>query len=286
MFRWGMLSGEKGACQGLLRQLRRRCGGPLLFAGLLALGTPPVLAHDLKALASRLVLPEPGGKTTIYLSWGHRLPIDELLDANSLSRYELLAPTGKPLPLAKSGLSLQLQVVELPAAGVYQVLAERKPGVFTFVFDEEGNRLLKRGPKSAVQGGQIDYALRSLQTAKALIVVGSASEPVKAAGLPVEIVPQEGPAQWRCGAALHVQVLLEGKPLPGAELLARYVGFKPDQAWCYGTTSNRQGIAEFRPSQPGTWVLKAHSRRLAQEAQRSEYDWESFSTTLTLEVQP
>jgi hypothetical protein len=49
-------------------------------------------AHEIKALASQLVVEKPGAKTTIYLSWGHRLPVDDLIDAATLERYDLLTP--------------------------------------------------------------------------------------------------------------------------------------------------------------------------------------------------
>jgi uncharacterized GH25 family protein len=261
----------------------------ILCATLVALASVATgaYAHEVKALASYLALEKPGGKTTIYLSWGHRLPVDDLIDAQSLERYDLVAPGGTVAPLKKVDVSLQTNVVELKESGVHQVLVSRKAGVYTFVFDGEGERQLKRGPKTAVKEGKIDYGQRSLQTAKALIVVGPASsEPVKPAGLPVEIVPLEGPARWTKGAALHFQVLLEGKPLSGADLTARYVGYKPDSAWCYATTTNGDGVALVCPTCPGTWVLKVNTKRLTNGGTREQYDFESFTTTLTLEIQP
>ncbi len=260
---------------------------PLALAPLFILLSNCCSAHEIKALASNLAVEKPGGKTTIYLSWGHRLPVDDLIDAATLDRYDLMAPGGAAAPLKKADLSLQANVVTLKDTGTYQVLVGRKAGIYTHVFDAEGNRLLKRGPKSAVKDGKIDYALRSQQYAKALIVVGSAStEPVKAVGLPIEIVPLDGPAAWKCGQTLRFGVLLKGKPLSAAAVTARYVGFKPDSGWCYATTTNRDGEARVRPSQPGTWVLKVNTRLLATGSDRDEYDYDSFTATLTLEIQP
>jgi uncharacterized GH25 family protein len=244
-------------------------------------------AHEIKALASQLAVEKPGAKTTVYLSWGHRLPVDDLIDGATLERYDLLTPSGTVAPLKRAELSLQTNVVELKDAGTYQVLVGRKAGIYTYILDEDGSRVLKRGPKSAVKDGQIDYALRSQQYAKAVIVVGRPSvEPIKAAGLPIEIVPLDGPAAWKCGKDLRFRALLKSKPLSAAELTARYVGFKPDSAWCYATTTNRDGEASVRPSQAGTWVLKVNTRLLATGADRQEYDYDSFTATLTLEIQP
>ena len=244
-------------------------------------------SHEIKALASQLAVEKPGSKTTIYLSWGHRLPVDDLIDGATLERYDLMAPDGAVAPLKREDLSLQANVVTLKDVGTYQVLVGRKAGIYTYVFDAEGNRLLKRSPKNVVKEGKIDYALRSQQYAKALIVVGAPSaEPIKPAGLPIEIVPLDGPVAWKSKAKLRFRVLLQGKPLSGAEVTARYVGFKPDNGWCYATTTNRDGEADVPPCQGGTWVLKVRSRELAREAAREQYDFDSYTATLTLEIQP
>ena len=244
-------------------------------------------AHEIKALASQLAVEKSGTKTTIYLSWGHRLPIDDLIDGTTLERYDLLTPSGAVAPLKRGDLSLQTNVVELKDAGTYQVLVGRKAGIYTYVLDEDGSRVLKRGPKTAVKEGQIDYALRSQQYAKALIVVGAPSaEPIKAAGLPVELVPLDAPSAWKNGATLRYRVMLHGKPLSAAEVTARYVGFKPDNGWCYATTTNRDGEVCVRPCQGGIWVLKVNSRLLARDAAREQYDFDSYTATLTLEIQP
>jgi uncharacterized GH25 family protein len=258
-----------------------------LAVAILALTAALSRAHEIKVLASQLALDKPGGKTTIYLAWGHRLPVDDLVDADSLDRYDLLSPAGQVTPLKKADLSLQTNVVELKDAGIYQVLVGRKAGTYTYVFDEDGNHVLKRGAKTAVKEGKIDYALRSQQHAKAMIVVGTASPtPVKAAGLPFEIVPLDAPAAWRSGKPLQFQVLLNGKPLSAAEVTARYVGYKPDNAWCYATTTNRDGVAGVCPGQAGTWVLKVSTRQLTTGATREQYDFESYIATLALEIQP
>ena len=244
-------------------------------------------AHEIKVLASQLIVEKEDGKSTIYLSWGHRLPVDDLVDADSIARYEVLTPGGAASKLKKADLGLQTNVVELKEAGVHQAVVERKGSVYTYVFDGEGVRQLKRGPKTAVKEGKIDFATRSIQSGKALIVVGKPSkDAVKPLHLPLEIVPLDGPADWTKDKDLRFQVLLEDKPVTGVELTARYVGFKPDNAWCYATASNREGIATVRPSQCGIWVLKVNHKRPARSSDREQFDQESFATTLTLEIRP
>jgi len=248
----------------------------------------PLPAHEIKVLASNQAVAEPGGKTTVYLSWGHRVPVDDLVDAATLARYDLVGPTGTATALKAADQSLQANVVELKDAGLHQAVAARKASVFTYVLDEDGARQLKRGPKSAHVGAKIDSASKSVQCAKALIVVGKPTDAAPTpVGLPIEVVPLDGPARWTTAAGtLRFRVLLDGKPLPSADVVARPVGFKPDDAWSYATTSNRQGEFAVTPSQAGTWVVKVQAKRPAPAAARDEYDTESFTATLSLEVAP
>jgi len=259
-----------------------RLGGVL--AGLLCMSTF-AKAHDLKVLASKMTLAEGTGKTTVYLSWGHRLPVDDLVDPASLERYEWIAPDGTKTEMTKSELSLQSNSCEIKSAGVHQAVACRKAAIFTYVIGDDGARVMKRGPKSAITEGKIDTAMRSVQCAKALVVAGPVKEPVKALGLPIEITPLDVPSEWASGKNLKFQVMVDGKPLPSAEIVARYVGFKPENAWNYATTTNREGIATIRASQAGTWVLKATHKRPAPQAQQKEYDTDSFIGTLSIELE-
>ncbi len=253
-----------------------------LFAGAASLS-----AHELKALASHLLVTKAGEKTTVYLSWGHTLPVDELVDAESVERYELLLPAGKATPLQAAGRSLQTNVVELAEEGVAQVVVGRKPAVLTYVVDAEGNRVLKRGPKSAVTAGKIDYGMRSQQFAKALIVTGPPKgEAVRPVGQALEIVPADGPAQWRAGGELRFLVLLHGKPAASEQVLATYVGHRPDHAWPLAATTDRKGVATVRPDRAGTWVFKAQVRKPADGSVREQYDYEAYTATLALEIRP
>jgi uncharacterized GH25 family protein len=241
-------------------------------------------AHELKVFASKLAVDRAGVKTTVYLSWGERIPVDDPIDGATLERYEWLAPDGKVTPLKTTGVSLQTNVEQLRSAGLHEIVVAKKPTVYTFYFDKNGKRLLKHSPKTEIKEGRIDYAGRSVQSGKAFVVVGPCKRPPKAAGLTMEIVPLDPPTQWVAGNNLHFQVLLEGKPISFVNVLARYVGFTPDDAWCYATDTNREGIAHLRPSHPGTWVILVRYKRPTSGPIHDQYDFDSFMTTLTFEV--
>jgi uncharacterized GH25 family protein len=247
----------------------------------------PVCAHDLKVFASRQEILEPGGKITVYLGWGHRVPVDEFTDAAAIERYELIAPDGAAKTLEKNGLSLQANAIAIGKPGVHEIVACRKPSIYTYVLDGEGERQLKRGPKVDHVGANIESAKRYRQCAKALIVVGERdSAAPQAVGLPLEIIPLDGPDKWTANADVRFQVLENGKPARSAEVQARSIGFKPDNAWCYATQADRDGEFTIRPAQDGVWIVKATVERLTQGATREQYDFESLTATLTLDVRP
>jgi uncharacterized GH25 family protein len=244
-------------------------------------------AHEIKAFASRQTLPDGGGKTTVFLSWGHRVPVDELVDAAPIERYDLIAPNGTVAALKKDGVSLQANAVEVKDTGVHSVIVTRKPSMYTYVLGDGDERQLKRGPKTEHAGVKVESGTKYLQAGKALIVVGKPGDAVpKPFGLPVEITPLDGPAKWVAGKDVRFQILLDGKPVPVAEVHARSVGFKPDDAWNFATESDRKGEFVVRPDKAGTWVVKVTVKKLTQGKTRDEYDFESFTATLTLEVFP
>jgi hypothetical protein len=70
-------------------------------------------AHEIKVLASCLMLPQAGEKATVFLSWGHRLPVDGLVDGKSIERYEAIGPSGIAQRLKLDNLSLQANSVEI-----------------------------------------------------------------------------------------------------------------------------------------------------------------------------
>ncbi len=261
---------------------------PLLAALLAVLvGASEVEGHELRAVANPFSVSRPAESATVRLSWGHSLADDNVLDAETLQRYTLISPGGVSTPLHAAGLATHVNRVRLTEPGVYQVAAARHAGVVTFVFDAEGNRLFRRGSKSDVTEGRIDFAQRSRHAAKALIVVGP-PEPaaIEPAGLPVEIVPLDGPDHWRAGREMRFRVLVEGEPAAGELLLATYAGFAPEEAWCYAIATDREGIATVRPQQAGLWTLMVRSRQLASGETREEYDFDSYTGTLTLEIRP
>ena len=118
--------------------------------------------------------------------------------------------------------------------------------------------------------------------AKAFVRVGAGEgdaswrEPV---GMALEIVPESDPTALRGGVSLSVRVLDGGKPASGFPLAAVFAG-SPGRTLA---RTDADGRARFVLDQPGPWLLAG--TKLSRSA-RSDADWESDFTTLTLSVAP
>jgi uncharacterized GH25 family protein len=243
-------------------------------------------AHEIKVLASNPT-PAPSGKTTIYLGWGHRLPVDDLVEAATIDRYEIIAPDGKATPLKKDGLSLQANVFSFAGEGVHQAVVVRKPSVHTYVVDADGTKQLKRGPKSQYARMKIDSSMRSAQFGKAIIQVGKAgNDATKALGHDLEIVPHAPAANWKTNAATQFRVLFQGKPLPQAKVTMHFVSSRPESENQEPATADGEGAVLLRLTEPGIWMIRAQHRQDAPASLRDQFDTDSYTATLTLFVRP
>ncbi len=243
-------------------------------------------AHDLRVLVSRMEA-APGEDDTVYVSYGHALPVDQPIDADWLQDYHVKTPSGSVLTMVKEGVTLQSNVIHVEEQGCYQAVATQKPAVWTEVVDAKGVHTHVRAAKATVKEGTAESAMLIKKYAKALLISGpQTTSPLEALGHELEIVPAEASAEWKAGRDLHFKVLYRGKPLGSADLVATYIGFKPDAAWCYATTGDAKGQATVRPQQAGTWVLRVKTTRPAARDKQEEYDNEVVTATLVLEIRP
>jgi uncharacterized GH25 family protein len=243
-------------------------------------------AHDLRILVARMMA-APGQDDTVYVSYGHVLPVDQPIDADWLQDYFVKTPSGSILTMVKEGISLQSNVIHVEELGLYQAVATQKPAVWTEVVDTKGVHTHVRSAKKSIKEGTAEHAMLIKKYAKAMLVSGSQStSPPEALGHELEIVPVEPSNDWKAGHDLKFKLLYRGKPLPSADLVATYIGFKPDAAWCYATTGDAKGVATVRPQQAGTWVLRVKTTRGAARDKQEEYDEEVVTATLVLEINP
>jgi hypothetical protein len=112
---------------------------------------------------------------------------------------------------------------------------------------------------------------------KSIVLAGAPNDGYKrVAGLTLEIVPEKDPSQLKSGETLPVRVLFKGKPAANLQLFAAKAGAANKNV---GKTDANGRVSV--PISKGRWRL--HSI-LMERITASDADWESFWTTLTLEI--
>jgi uncharacterized GH25 family protein len=231
---------------------------------------------------------KPGSKATVYLAWGHALPVDELIDGKNLEGYQVHAPSGTTTPLKVDDRSLQANEVTFDQEGVYQFAAALKPLVYSVVKGSDGKTTFLRVPKSEVKlepGSQIETSVRSEMFAKAIAVVGEdgGKAPAKL-GHTLEIVPLTEAGKLRLDETARFQVIFRGRPLAGAKVYATCVAMSPDGAPTSTLETDAEGVVELMPSDAGTWVLGVGHNLPSSGEASAHYDKESYWASLTIGV--
>ncbi|WP_339137721.1 MAG: DUF4198 domain-containing protein [Candidatus Electrothrix sp. GW3-4] len=221
-----------------------------------------------------------GGTPHISIGWGHRYPLGRFLRQEDLENMSLRGPGGYEISL-KASNSMEFEPEEaLSTPGTYTVAAQRKTGFYTKT-TEGGKRQSKEGLSNVL------HCSRSHMTMKALLTVGETEEAealnTTPVGHPLEIIPQASPASLRAGDYFPVLLLLYGKPYQG-KLFATYMGFSTEKdVFAYTAKTDKKGMGKIRILQPGVWLIKAEYQEPYSDQQVC--DVESFSATLTLEIQ-
>src|SRR5262245_25693802 len=79
-------------------------------------------SHDLRVMGGKNA--KVGDDVTIFITYAHTEPVDEVVDSRQLENYLLVSPSSSKLPLDKrKGASLHDATVKLEEKGVYQALA-------------------------------------------------------------------------------------------------------------------------------------------------------------------
>ena len=204
---------------------------------------------------------ETSKSTNVFLGWGHDFPVQDFLKTSHLEDYYFVTPKGKKkslTPIAQEGfLEAEMRCAK---EGTYLVVANKK---------------------AYTRGGVTRIAF-----AKAVINVnnkaGDISKPV---GQQLEIIPLKNPGSLKMGDYLPVKVLLNGKPLPYAEVHATYVGFSTNRASAYGISANKEGIAEVRLIKDGDWKIELkHETPDTRKNKDPESETLRLISSLTFEV--
>ncbi len=256
-----------------------------ILSSLVALASAaPAFAHDTWLQGPRL--PIASGSTVLFeLTSGGAFPsLDRAVESGRIAREGIrlggmtrrfkVRSRGKEAlrlqaPLAVEGVavafvSLRPKALELKPAQVEEYLAEIGE-------QERVGREWERGPRKWREVYR-KHAKTFLRVGQASGSPGAWSDPV---GLDLEIVPERDPTLLQPGDALSVVVLRSGQPMPGFTLAATDGRERRFQR------TDTEGRATLRLDRPGRWLLAGTYLR---KASRSDAEWESDFTTLTLQV--
>jgi uncharacterized GH25 family protein len=250
-----------------------------LFLTLLLLALAgPSSAHDFWAGTSG---PGQDGRLTVFIGFGHDFPVGEEIGADEAGRYEaprLMGPGGE-VALSPGAGPASSTTSQALANGTYLAAVETKAGF-------GGRNPDGWVAKSKREDPTVTRCSYGGSFGKAVVNVGgsadnqAASKPV---GHKLEIVPALNPAGAKVGEPFPVKVLLDGQPLPRAEVKAYFAGFTPENsAFAFSASTNRDGAVDVIPLRPGQWlILTSHSRPYHDQA---ECDTERWGASLAVTI--
>ena len=235
-----------------------RIATALALLAIVALSASAALAHDMWGTA---LDPAPGKALTAQIGYGHHFPAMEDIPDEELPFFKVsVIGPGGPVKVAGGKPNYNF-VSEAPVdKGSYLVIADVEP-----IFWTQTPSGWSMKPKNESPGGTSCGLY--IEGAKGVVVVGddsSADLVTKPAGLPIEIVPMAHPSTVKPGGKLILQVLLDGKPLAGAEVKGRYGAFASmasDTAMAFTDTTDQEGKVGFVPLSAGDWIITARSEK-------------------------
>jgi hypothetical protein len=202
---------------------RRGFHAALLMLALLSAATAQ--AHQLWIGASNYVLKYPGARpgpvtTTAFVTFGHKLPIEEPLDDARFGGLYLVSGDSAPRRLETTPAGFRSVQLKFDRPGAHWLSSVNAPIFSTQMKDAQGVITYARVPKDQAPAGvNVVDATQIYDFAKTLIfVAGTGVESqasavvTKPLGHTLELVPARNPAALAKGDTLSVQVLFRGKP--------------------------------------------------------------------------
>jgi uncharacterized GH25 family protein len=196
------------------------------------------VAHDLWLNVDNHY-PEPGGKTTVKVVFGHNFPYyGILISRESLAEFSYLGPDGQKREITKTW---EDKTGERSGALVGEI-----------TLDQKGSYVVTAYRK--IKGDKQHVA--SEKYAKSIISTGEGTKNISSPfGHRIEIIPLKNPQEIKAGESFPVKILFEGKPL-STYLYATYAGYySEDEPFPLFTKSNEEGVAYMKISQPGIWMF-------------------------------
>ncbi len=271
---------------GFYANTRGRAASAVLGMLLAALTVGPAFGHDFWIEPTRFT-PVPGDEVALVLRVGQDLGGDTVpYIGDWFSDYRIVTPDG-PVPVDAMLGDDPAGVFVAGRPGLYLVayrstrdFVELGPGKFNDYLRNEG---LERIIESRAELGESDQPAREWYSrcAKSLLRVGADGPDDTYAlnlGYTLELIPGRDPYVLPAGEPLPVTLLYEGRPLPGALIIA-FTADRPGDKIAARTAAD--GRVELPLDRAGLWLVKAvHMIRIG----NAQADWESFWASLTFRV--
>ena len=236
----------------------RKFSVSICLLAVLALLASSALAHDMWGTADNPVAGQP---LKAQIGYGHHYQTLEAIDDQEYPFFKVSAiGPGGPLKLTPGTPNYNFTSDSPVDKGTFLVIANVDP-----IFWSKTPSGWSMKPKDESPGATSCGLY--IEGAKGVVAIdGDASAAVvtKPVGLPIEIVPLDHPANVKPGGKLTLQVLLDGKPLAGAEVKGRYAAFASlvsDTAFAYSDTTDQEGKVTFVPLSAGEWIVTVRSEK-------------------------
>lgn len=245
-----------------------------------------VLAHDFW-IGPSAFRPKPGGLVGLRLLVGQDLIGDPVpREPEAIKQFVVSSATGtKQVPGRDGGDPAGIIRVETTGLLIigYQSHPrpiELAPDKFEQYLGEEGLDEI-RSVFSAANGRKSPAREMFSRCAKTLLTSGSAtdSEQDRALGLTLELVAERNPYATAAGQDLPFVLTYEGKPRPGALVIAMS---ERDPSRKLHARTDAQGRVMFRLPIGGAWLVKTVHMIAAKPG--TNVEWESFWASSTFEI--
>ncbi|HEY1435172.1 MAG TPA: DUF4198 domain-containing protein [Thermoanaerobaculia bacterium] len=256
------------------------------FAAALALVAAPLCAHDFW-IEPTTFRPAVGDTLGVRLIVGQKFRGDTLpRNPAMISRFVLVSDAGET-PVAGHAADEPAGAVRIEQPGLALIAYRSLDSAVSLEAAKFEDYLKEEGLEAIIAArakrGDSQKPSRELfsRSAKALIAAGGsgASGFDRIVGLTLELVPESNPYAMKEGDTLPVRLLYEGKPLPGALVVALSYD-DPDRK--IAARSDRDGRVSLRLPKEGVWLVKAvHMVPVLGDPNE---DWRSIWASLTFEV--
>lgn len=213
----------------------------------------------------------PGQNLTVDIGYGHAFPATETVEMNLIDQPRVIGADA--VIKTKPAGDMKFASVSPLAKGSYVVVSGRVPMWYTKSPEGTVHKPKNEVPDAISCGRYVKFA-------KAIVNVGGASGDVsKPVGLDMEIVPLVNPATVKVGGDLPIQVLLNGKPMPKAEVMATFAGFTKDgKAMAFYQRADKDGKVNVKLWHAGQWLVRTFQK----EAYKDPAKCDTFAQTTVL----